>query len=253
MSMRIPASEPTIPPELIKVLSSSDHVTVLTGAGASKESGLRTFRDAMDGLWAEYRPEELATPEAFKRYPVLVWEFYAKRRLKAEDVEPNAGHFALAEMERQITNCTVITQNVDGLHRRAGSKNVVELHGNILRIKCSRGCGVITKWEGVPGIIPTCPNCGANLRPDVVWFGEMLPGNELATAIQAAENCTAFFSIGTSGLVQPAATLPFLAKQSGAVIVEVNTEETPLTTSADYLFLGKFGEIMPRLVKAVWG
>jgi NAD-dependent deacetylase len=252
MSMQIRAPETTIPSELIKVLRSSNHVTVLTGAGVSKESGLRTFRDAMDGLWAEHRPEELATPEAFKRNPELVWEFYETRRLKAREVKPNAGHIALAEMERHLPGLTVITQNVDGLHRRAGSKNVVELHGNILRVKCSRGCGVIIKWEEVPGIMPTCPTCGENLRPDVVWFGEMLPGYELANAIQAAETCTVFFSIGTSGLVQPAATLPFLAKQSGAVIVEINTEETPLTPSANHLLRGKFGEIMPGLVKEVW-
>ena len=241
-----------IPPEFIKSLRSAANVAALTGAGVSQESGLRTFRDKMDGLWTQYRPEDLAKPEAFERTPELVWEFYAARRLKAGEVQPNAGHFALAEMERHVPHFTLITQNVDGLHRRAGSKNVIELHGNIMRIKCSRGCGVLTEWEELPVKVPTCPNCGAKLRPDVVWFGEMLPSDELATAVQAARTCNVFFSIGTSGLVQPAAALPLLAKQSGAVIVEVNAEETPLTPSVDYFFQGKSGEILPELVKAVW-
>ena len=242
-----------IPPELIAFLLSSARIAVLTGAGVSKESGLRTFRDTMDGLWAEYRPEDLATPEAFERNPELVWEFYAARRLKTGEVQPNAGHFALVEMERHISHFTLITQNVDGLHRRAGNKNVVELHGNITRVKCSHGCGVLMEWEEAPGKTPTCPTCGAKLRPDVVWFGEMLPGNELAIAKQAAQTCHIFFSIGTSGMVQPAATLPLLAKKIGAVIIEVNVEETPLTPVADYFFKGKSGKILPELVKAVWG
>jgi NAD-dependent deacetylase len=241
-----------IPPELVTILRSSGHIAALTGAGASQESGLRTFRDRMDGLWAQYRPEDLATPEAFERDPELVWEFYAMRRLKAGEVQPNTGHFALVEMERHVPHFTLITQNVDGLHRRAGSKSVVELHGNITRIKCSRGCGVFTEWEETPGKAPICPICGAKLRPDVVWFGEMLPSDELATAVQAARMCNVFFSIGTSGLVQPAATLPLLAKQNGAVIVEVNAEETPLTPVVDYFFQEKSGEILPKLVRAVW-
>jgi len=242
-----------IPPELITFLHTCSHAVALTGAGVSKESGLRTFRDTMDGLWAQYRPEDLATPGAFERTPELVWEFYSARRLKAGEVHPNPGHFALAEMERRVPHFTLITQNVDGLHRRAGNNSVVELHGNITRVKCSYGCGVFTEWEEIQGKVPTCPTCGAKLRPDVVWFGEMLPGDELATAVQAARTCSIFFSIGTSGFVQPAATLPFLAKQNGAVIVEVNVEETPLTPSVDYFFQGKSGEILPDLVKAVWG
>jgi NAD-dependent deacetylase len=242
-----------IPPELISYLRSTKRIAVLTGAGVSKESGLRTFRDTMDGLWAQYRPKDLATPEAFERYPELVWEFYAARRLKTGEVQPNAGHCALAQMERCVPYFTLITQNVDGLHLLAGSKSVVELHGNITRVKCSRSCGVVTGWDEETGKIPICPTCGARLRPDVVWFGEMLPSDELATAVQAARTCSVFFSIGTSGLVQPAATLPFLAKQNGSVIVEINTEETPLTSSADYFFCGQSGETLPELVKVVWG
>jgi NAD-dependent deacetylase len=241
------------PPELISRLKSSTQVTALTGAGVSKESGLQTFRDRMDGLWAQYRPEDLATPEAFERSPELVWEFYSARRLKTGEVQPNAGHFALSDMERCVPHFTLITQNVDGLHKRAGSIRVVELHGNITRVKCSRGCGIFTEWEEIPGRVPTCPTCGAKLRPDVVWFGEMLPGDKLALAKQAALMCSVFFSIGTSGMVQPAAELPLLAKQSGAVVVEINVEDTPLTPEVDYFFRGKSGEILPEMVKTVWG
>ena len=239
--------------ELIESLRSSANIAALTGAGVSQESGLRTFRDTMEGLWSEYKPEDLATPEAFARSPDLVWEFYAARRLKAGEVQPNPGHYALVEIERHVPHFTLITQNVDGLHRHAGSKNVVELHGNITRVKCSRGCGIFTKWEESRDKVPICPTCGANLRPDVVWFGEMLPRDDLSTAMQAAQSCAIFFSIGTSALVQPAASLPYLAKRTGAIIVEVNTEVTLLTPSADYFFRGKSGEILPELVKAVWG
>jgi NAD-dependent deacetylase len=241
------------PTELVNYLRASRRAAALTGAGVSKESGLRTFRDAMDGLWTQYRPEDLATPEAFERNPELVWEFYAMRRLKAGDVQPNPGHLALAEMERRIPSFSLITQNVDGLHQRAGSWCVIELHGNITRIRCSKGCGTYVEWEETSGGVPVCPKCGASLRPDVVWFGEMLPSDELATAVQAARTCSTFFSIGTSGIVQPAATLPLVAKQAGAVLVEVNVEETPLTPSVDYFFQGKSGEILPELVKTVWG
>jgi NAD-dependent deacetylase len=241
-----------VPIQLIRLLRASDKVTVLTGAGISQESGLRTFRDKLDGLWAQYRPEDLATPEAFEKNPEMVWDFYAMRRLKGCEVQPNAGHFALAEMERHIPHFTLITQNVDGLHQRSGIKNVLELHGNITRVRCSKGCGVFTEWNDVPGNVPVCPECGAKLRPDVVWFGEMLPAVLLAMAVQAAKACQVFFSIGTSALVQPAAALPLLAKQAGAVIVEINTDKTPLTPSVDYFIQAKSGEILPGLVKQTW-
>lgn len=241
------------PPDLIRLLHAAKNLAALTGAGVSAESGLRTFRDAMDGLWAQYRPEDLATPEAFERTPELVWEFYAMRRLKGGEVQPNPGHRALAEMGRRVAHFTLITQNVDGLHQRAGSEGVIELHGNITRIKCSRGCGVFTEWDDLPGHVPTCPKCGANLRPDVVWFGEMLLPEQLEAAVQAARGCQIFFSIGTSGLVQPAASLAYTAKQRGAAVVEVNAEATPLTASADYFLQGKSGEILPELLKQVWG
>jgi len=206
----------------------------------------------MEGLWIRYKPEDLATPEAFDRNPELVWSFYSMRRLMAGEVQPNPGHFALADIEHRVRYFSLITQNVDGLHQRAGSKNIIELHGNITRTRCSDGCGVISQWEAAPGGVPKCPLCGAKLRPDVVWFGEMLPTSELEAALHAARTCAVFLSIGTSGMVQPAATLPFLAKQHGAVLVEINTEETPLTQSADYIFQGRSGEILPELLKQVW-
>jgi NAD-dependent deacetylase len=174
------------------------------------------------------------------------------RRLKTGDVQPNPGHLALAEMGRRVPHLTLITQNVDGLHQRAGSQEVIELHGNITRVRCSRGCGVFSEWEEGDGSVSKCPICGANLRPDVVWFGEMLPEDELARAITAARTCQVFFSIGTSALVQPAASLPIWAKQNGASLVEINIERTPLTDCADYFIQGKSGEVLPELVKRVW-
>lgn len=238
--------------DLIDLIRSSARMVALTGAGISQESGLRTFRDKLDGLWAQYKPEDLATPEAFERNPELVWEFYNARRLKACKVEPNPGHFALAEMEKCVERFVLITQNVDGLHTRAGSRDVLELHGNITRVKCSRNCGIITEWEENPGSSPACPNCGAKIRPDVVWFGEMLPQEILKSAMQAARVSDVFLSIGTSALVQPAASLPLLAKQNGAAIVEVNLEETPLTPLVDHFLEGKAGEVLPELVRAAF-
>jgi NAD-dependent deacetylase len=169
------------PPDLVNTLRIANNLAALTGAGVSAESGLQTFREAESlhatgqALWSQYRPEDLATPEAFQRNPELVWEFYAMRRLKAGEVKPNPGHFALMELGRHVPHFDLITQNVDGLHQRAGSEAVIELHGNITRVKCSRGCGVFREWEDTPGRVPHCPKCSGNLRPDVVWFGEMLP------------------------------------------------------------------------------
>ncbi len=241
------------PPELVRLLRSVRRVAVLTGAGISQESGLPTFREAQTGLWAQYRPEDLATPEAFERDPQLVWEWYSTRRLKTGEVKPNPGHYALVEMERRIPEFTLITQNVDGLHQRAGSRQVIELHGNITRVRCSR-CGErFAEWEQPESGVPPCPRCGAKLRPDVVWFGEMLPPRALNLAMAAAQFCQMFFSVGTSALVEPAASLPYLARLAGARLVEVNLKETPLTSYADYVLQGKAGEILPALVEEVWG
>ncbi len=240
------------PIELINVLQTSSRVAALTGAGVSQESGLRTFRDTQTGLWAQYRPEELASPEAFSRDPKLIWDWYAWRREAVKAVRPNPGHYALAGMARRIPDFTLITQNVDGLHRMAGSPQVIELHGNIQHVRCSE-CGMITDdWDDDDTNVPRCHSCGGLLRPHVVWFGEALPRSELESAMEAARNCQIFFSIGTSGVVQPAATLAYAAHNRGAVVVEINAEQTPLTPKADFFFQGKSGEILPELVKAVW-
>lgn len=240
------------PTTLLNFLRQAERVAALTGAGVSQESGLRTFRDAQTGLWAQHKPEDLASPEAFARDPKLVWDWYSMRREKVRGVEPNAGHYALAEMEGRVPQFTLITQNVDGLHRKAGNRNLLELHGNIQRVRCSE-CGMVADaWEE-NGDVPRCAGCGGMLRPDVVWFGESLPRSELEAAVEAARGCQVFLSIGTSGLVQPAAALPFAARNKGAVVVEVNLEPTPLTEKTDFFLQGKSGEILPALVKAVWG
>lgn len=240
------------PAELIRFLKKADRVSVLTGAGASQESGLRTFRDAQSGLWAQYKPEDLASPEAFARDPKLVWDWYAWRREAIKGVRPNPGHYALVEMEDNTPSFTLITQNVDGLHRFAGSRNVLELHGNILRVRCA-DCGTFTEeWGDDTESVPRCGKCNGLLRPDVVWFGEALPRAELESAVVAARQSQVFFSIGTSGVVQPAAALAHAARNNGSVVVEINAEPTPLTPKVDFAFHGKSGEILPELVKAVW-
>lgn len=241
------------PADLIHFLTKVTRISVLTGAGASQESGLRTFRDAQSGLWAQYKPEDLASPEAFARDPKLIWDWYAWRREAIKGVRPNAGHYALVEMEKKIEKFTLITQNVDGLHRMAGSLNVLELHGNILKVRCSE-CGTFAEtWGDDSESVPCCESCGGLLRPDVVWFGESLPREELEAAVNAARTCQAFFSIGTSGVVQPAAALAHAARNKGSVVVEINAEPTPLTPKVDFAFHGRSGEILPELVKAVWG
>lgn len=239
--------------ELISLLRATSNLAALTGAGVSQESGLRTFRDAQTGLWAQYKPEELASPEAFRRDPKLVWDWYAWRREAVKGVRPNLGHYALVEIEKRVSQFTLITQNVDGLHRLAGNQNVLELHGNIQRVRCADCYTFAESWEDDTESVPRCRECGGLLRPDVVWFGEALPRDQLEAAIEAARSCEVFFSIGTSGVVQPAASLAFAAHNRGAAVIEINAEPTPLTSKANYILHGKSGEILPRLVEAVWG
>jgi NAD-dependent deacetylase len=239
--------------DLLQRLRTARRIAALTGAGVSQESGLRTFRDSQSGLWAQYRPEDLASPEAFGRDPKLVWDWYAWRREAVKAVRPNPGHYALAEMEKKAPQFTLITQNVDDLHRMAGSRNVLELHGNIQRVRCA-DCYTFTEiWGDDSESVPTCAVCGGLLRPDVVWFGESLPRDQLEAAVEAARSCEVFFSIGTSGAVQPAASLAFAAHNRGALVVEINAEPTPLTSKANYVLQGKSGEILPHLVEVVWG
>jgi len=242
-----------IPPALTQALRSARHIAVLTGAGVSAESGVPTFRDAQTGLWAKYDLEELATPQAFQRSPRLVWEWYAWRRELVAAARPNPGHYALVEMENRAPNFTLITQNVDQLHQQAGSRRVIELHGSLWRTKCSREGRVVESWPETGDVPPRCPHCSDLLRPDVVWFGEALPERELMEAFAAAQQCDVFIAAGTSAIVQPAASLPLLAARSGAVLVEVNPQETPLTGEADYFLQGPSGSVLPALVQAAWG
>ena len=237
-----------LPPALISALRSSSHTVVLTGSGISAESGVPTFREAQTGLWERFDPQELATPEAFERDPGLVWDWYAWRRKLVAQAAPNAGHVALAEMQDLAQNFTLVTQNVDGLHQRAGSRDVIELHGNILRTRCSVEGDEVEEFEE-SGSPPVCPSCGAPLRPDVVWFGEMLPPGALDAASEAARGADLFLSVGTSSLVYPAAALPYEALESGATLVEINPGETPLTPHADYVLRGPAGDVLPRLIR----
>jgi len=241
-----------IPSPLLDTLHAAQRITVLTGAGISAESGVPTFRDAQTGLWARYRPEELATPEAFQRHPKLVWDWYAWRRELVAGVKPNAAHHALVKLEQQVPDFTLITQNVDGLHRRAGSGNVLELHGELFRTKCSRCERAVNCWQDGGETPPVCGHCHAWLRPDVVWFGEMLPVTLLQKAEAAAAQCEVFFSIGTSSLVYPAAELPFTALRGGATVVEINPQPTPLSDYVAYTLQGAAGKVLPVLLKAVW-
>ena len=238
---------PTKKSSLQTRLESARSVAVLTGAGVSAESGVPTFRGA-DGLWRQYRAEDLATPEAFSRDPKLVWEWYDWRRQLIAKCQPNPAHYAIAFLERQARKLLLITQNVDGLHRLAGSVRMVEVHGSLWRVRCLQE-GKITENLDVPlrTIAPRC-ECGSLLRPDVVWFGEALPSEALQQAFEAAESCDVFLVVGTSAVVQPAASLPMVARNKGAYVVEVNLEPTSLTPIAHESHHGKAGEILPKLL-----
>jgi NAD-dependent deacetylase len=240
----------TIPAALIEKLAAATHVAVLTGAGVSAESGVPTFRDAQTGLWANFKPEDLATPAAFRRNPRLVWEWYAWRRERVGSVAPNPAHHALAAMQTRFPRFTLITQNVDGLHQRAGSIEVTELHGNIVRSRCFAGCGMAyEKPEDLPdGEPPCCPACGSWLRPDVVWFGEMLDADKLRAAERACAGANVLFVVGTSGLVYPAAGLPLQARSVGARVIIVNPQPTEIDSVADVLIRGAAGGVLPQIL-----
>ncbi|MCS7261884.1 MAG: NAD-dependent deacylase [Aquificaceae bacterium] len=209
-------------------------VAVLTGAGISAESGIPTFRDE-GGLWKNLDPKVLATPTAFERNPALVWEWYLQRRSIIAKAKPNAGHLGLVELEQELgENFFLITQNVDGLHQRAGSRRLVELHGNIWKVKCLSCDASYEDYSTESAQLPPrCRECGGLIRPAVVWFGEPLPADALETAYRWAQNCDLFVCIGTSGEVYPAAHLPYVAKEAGAQVVEINPKETKLSPLAD--------------------
>jgi NAD-dependent deacetylase len=239
---------------LRQALQDAERVVVLTGAGISAESGVPTFRGP-GGFWRSYSPERLATAEAFGQNPRLVWEWYDWRRSIVRKAEPNAGHRALVELERQKTDefrepsrFTLVTQNVDGLHDRAGSRNVLKLHGDIWQVRCV-GCGAEERNEQVPleELPPHC-SCGALLRPAVVWFGEPLPAAAWQRAVEASEQAQLFLVIGTSAVVYPAAGLAEVGREAGARLAIVNAEPTPLDATADWVLRGQAGELLPRLL-----
>jgi len=237
-----------------RALARSRRLVVFTGAGVSKESGIATFREPETGLWAQYDPMELATYEAYVRRPAFVWSWYEHRFGAAAAAAPNPGHEAIAELEHILPAVSVVTQNIDGLHQRAGSHDVVELHGSMFRFKCLSGRHtgfVLDDFAAQDVKPPRCPECGEPLRPDVVWFGEALPGDAIDRAQALSAACDVMLVVGTSGVVYPAAALPLLAAEAGATVIDVNPERDALTAAADIFLQGPGGEVLPGLVAAV--
>ncbi|MBN2304690.1 MAG: NAD-dependent deacylase [Anaerolineae bacterium] len=246
--------------EAARVLRGSQRLVILTGAGVSKESGIPTFRDALEGLWENYDAQQLATPDAFRRNPRFVWDWYQHRREMMAEARPNPGHEAIAALQNHLPQAVVVTQNIDGLHQMAGSQDVIELHGSLRRNKCFDNC------QGNPTLInihtlawnpatddgpPPCPHCGGWVRPDVVWFHETLPPGALERAHLLCAAADVVLVIGTSGVVQPAANLPFVAARRNATIIEVNPELSQITAIARYYLPGPSGEIMPQVLAAM--
>ncbi len=236
-------------------ISRDDRITILSGAGISKESGIPTFRGE-DGLWKGYDATELATPDAFSRDPEKVLEWYVWRRKMVADCKPNPAHLSIAKIEEAGYDVAVITQNIDNLHFRAGSRNIVELHGNIFKLRCSAGCpGIIRISEDTaPEDVPReCSVCGNLIRPHIVWFGEFLDPSDIAATQRRLSETTLLFIVGTSGVVQPAASFGYIAKEAGAYVVEVNIEHTPLSHMADITLIGSAAEILPALLGPLYG
>lgn len=271
-------------PAVLHRIKAAAHVCVFTGAGMSAESGIPTFRERTEGLWAKHDPLEVATPEAYKKNPQLVWDWHVHLAEKVRKASPNAGHLAVAELQKFVSRVTVITQNVDNLHQEAGNRDVLELHGSLFRLTAfvdeveasANGltpaicplCKGYAVWEHcdhfadrsdleeielAAGRVPRCPGCGALLRPDIVWFGEMLNPRVLEGAVDAADSCDVLICVGSSLEVEPAASLPYRALRRGAAVVEINPVPTALSATADASLIGKAGDILPRLLKQVWG
>lgn len=235
--------------EIAEIISNCKRCVVLTGAGMSAESGVPTFR-GKEGLWSKFRPEELANMQAFVSNPKMIWEWYNWRRDLMGKVQPNPGHYAVTRLEELVEQFTLVTQNVDGLHRMAKTKNILELHGSIYSNKCVDCNRPYNQDKEIdPENIPRCQSCGGQIRPDVVWFGEMLDEEIIKRAFEVSEQSEVFLSVGTSALVHPAASLPMIASRMGATLVEINIEETPLSGAADFRIAQKSGEFLPELVK----
>ncbi len=253
-----PSSDPHTRAESLSIaaraLRAAEHVCVLTGAGASAESGIPTFRDALTGVWAQYSAQELATAEAFARDPLRVWQWYASRRAIARAAQPNAAHVALVSLATRVSHCTLVTQNVDDLQQRAGSRDVIALHGSLMHARCSAGCeGRVRIGADETKAVPLCAGCGALLRPDVVWFGEPLPTAPFETARAAAVACDVFLSIGTSNVVEPAASLPWQGAAHGATVIVVNQSMEGQRKGPSILPIeGPASIMLPQLVTAAF-
>ena len=245
--------EPTAAPDAAALaqarawIESADRIMVLTGAGVSAESGVATFRDALTGLWEKFKPEDMATEAAYRKHPRMVWDWYQERRERVLQALPNPAHVAIAALAKRKT-VTVVTQNVDGLHQRAGSEGVIELHGNLFVDKWLGGCGKCDVATAEPGRPPRCATCGAMLRPGVVWFGEQLPLVANYRAEEAANTCDVCLVVGTSGMVYPAAGLPGLAKDHGAKVIVVNPEPSALDGTADLVIHQPAGVCLPAML-----
>ncbi|MCF6269505.1 MAG: NAD-dependent deacylase [Melioribacteraceae bacterium] len=238
-----------IPKTLIEKLKSAKSIIFFTGAGISAESGIETFR-GKGGLWNKMSAQELASFDGFMKNPDLVWEWYQYRRKIVRETNPNAGHKTIADFEKHFDEVTVVTQNVDNLHKRAGSSSILELHGNIERnycMDCKTFYGVEKFLESEE--VPKCEKCGGMIRPDVVWFGEVLPQDIFAEAERKAAESDICFIVGTSAVVYPAAYIPIAAKRGGSVLVEINIEPTEITNQTDYSIKGKSGEVLPEIFK----
>ena len=238
-----------------EVLATSSRVVCLTGAGVSAESGIATFRDAASGLWSKFDPQQLASQAGFAADGGLVWRWYMERLAAVERAQPNPGHLALAQLAGLIENFTLVTQNVDDLHERAGHDHVLHLHGRLSHFRCNlcRHEHQLIGGERTAPAPPQCPLCGDRVRPDVVWFGEALPGRILDAAWQAAERCQLMLVVGTSGVVYPAAQLPLVAKAQGATVIDINRDCTAISEVADFFLQGSSGEILPQILAAMRG
>jgi len=233
--------------EAAKILAEANSLMILTGAGVSAESGFPTFRGE-NGLWKNHEVTKMATPEGFTRDPKLVWEWYCWRRKLVLDGEPNPGHYAFVEMENLFEQFMLATQNIDNLHQTAGSEKVIEVHGNIFIEKCT-ACEFKRKSDEIYEDIPKCPECGNMLRPDVVWFGEALPVDALEVCWSFSQNADCIIVAGTSGVVYPAAELPYIVSRNSGKVIEVNLEPSPISNIADVALFGKSGKILPTLIE----
>lgn len=243
----------TLPDAVLQRLKNARSVVALTGGGMAAESKVPSFRESHTGPWAEYDLSELATQQGFMRNPRLVWEWYDYRRRLAEASEPSPAHHALVDLEQYYPAFTLITQTIDGLHWRAGSRDIVEVNGCLRRGRCYEAGHIISSWEEEGEMPPSCPHCGSILRPDVVMFGEGLPENELRRARKAMEQCDLFLSIGTVGAIEPVASFPFVARRVGALVLSLSNDDSIYSLMADHVITGTPGEYLPELVEAITG